>query len=187
MSVSVASPGVVWAVDDEGGVHMRLGPLDPPPDQHAAPAWLQVNTEGTSDKIQTVVCSSTGDKVWILDCSNNVYVREGVFPDDHPVGTGWLAVTGLSVQSISMSREQVWAVSSSGQVYRRQGVTSTDWLGESWSRVSGHGSVVQVSCGQCDTVWTLNSSAHLHQLSLLEVGAEENNGDVTEEDWTVLK
>ena len=53
-----------WAVDDEGGVYMRLGSLLPPP-AHASPAWLPVDqaldgqsrvSEGA--QLVQVVCSS---------------------------------------------------------------------------------------------------------------------------------
>ena len=185
VSISIASTGQVWAVDSEGGVHMRLGSLDLPP-AHATPAWLPVDNVGLSvdHKIIEVTCSSSGDKVWLRDCSNNVYVREGVFPDDHPVGTGWVPVTGLSVQSLAASRSSVWAVSSGGQVYRRLGLSSTDWLGDTWSSLSSPGPVTAVTCGQCDTVWSVDISGALHQLSLTDIGPSDN---INDEDWTMLQ
>ena len=56
-----------WAVDDEGGVHMMLGSLLPPP-SHAAPAWIPVEhgqgeiTEGA--QLVQVICSGQVIKVW---------------------------------------------------------------------------------------------------------------------------
>ena len=79
-----------------------------------------MDTQGVPEvtKIVEVVCSWGGDMVWARDSEDGVYVREGVFPEDHPQGTGWLAVTGLLVTGLTISRNSVWAVSSSGGVFR---------------------------------------------------------------------
>ena len=92
VSVSIASSGQVWAVGHTGQVYMTLMPGSlGPPGSPVTPAWLPIDMDGvTGDgaKIVDICCSSTGHMVWARDNNNGVYVREGVFPEDHPVGTG---------------------------------------------------------------------------------------------------
>eukprot|EP00090_Calanus_glacialis_P016034 TRINITY_DN25151_c0_g1_i1.p1 TRINITY_DN25151_c0_g1~~TRINITY_DN25151_c0_g1_i1.p1 ORF type:complete len:1282 (+),score=279.61 TRINITY_DN25151_c0_g1_i1:471-4316(+) len=181
-----------WAVDDEGGVYMRLGSLLPPP-AHASPAWLPVDqaldgqsriSEGA--QLVQVVCSNQGDMVWARDSNHGVYVREAVYPE-LPVGTGWFPVTGLSVVSLAISRSTVWALSTSGQVFRRRGVSSTDWAGEAWQAIPApEGQGVSLSVGQSDTVWALDRSGSLHQLTVTDLDCREK-GVEGDGDWTMIE
>ena len=54
-----------------------------------------------------------------------VSVRVGIYPD-LPLGTGWVAVTGLAILRLAVSRTSVCALELSGQVYRTR---STGGLG----------------------------------------------------------
>ena len=118
---------------------MRLGSLELPP-PHALPVWLPLDREreveeelGEGGRMVEVVCSSGGRMVWARDSRQGVWARVGVYPD-LPLGTGWVPVTGLAV---------------------------TDWVGDSWQAVSGWDSesrAVDLSVGQCDTVWTLGKN-----------------------------
>ena len=58
MSLSLGTD-CVWAVDDAGGVHLRLGSLSPPSD-HGLPVWVPVDPAGITDncKIVSVACST---------------------------------------------------------------------------------------------------------------------------------
>ena len=58
MSLSLGTD-CVWAVDDSGGVHLRLGSLSPPSD-HGLPVWVPVDPAGVTDncKIVSVACST---------------------------------------------------------------------------------------------------------------------------------
>ena len=194
ISVSIATSGQVWAVADSGQVFMTLTTLDPPP-AHATPAWIPVDMEGVNtgggERIVEVVCSSNGYMVWVRDNSHGVYVREGVFPDDHPIGTGWVHVTGLSVASLAVSRTSVWALSTSGQIFRRHGVTSSDWVGDRWHGVlAPGGQATAVTVGQCDTVWAVDRAGHLQQLSVTEIGVTglgDGTGGAENDDWTLIQ
>ena len=193
VSVSIATSGQVWAVADSGRVFMTLATLDPPP-AHATPAWIPVDMEGVNTgedgtRVVEVVCSSSGHLVWIRDNNHGVYVREGVFPEDHPIGTGWVQVSGLSVASLAVSRTSVWALSTSGQIFRRRGVTSgSDWVGDRWQSVMAPtGQATAVTVGQCDTVWAVDRAGHLQQLSVTEIGAAGGGGGAEDEDWTMIQ
>lgn len=78
----------------------------------------------------------------------------GLGPGGHlprPSSGNWLAY----------SRTSVWALGLSGQVYRRTGLSHTHWLGDSWQAVSGWDSdtrAVDLSVGQCDSVWSLDQA-----------------------------
>ena len=72
--------------------------------------------------------------MWARDSRHGLYVREGVYPD-WPVGTRWLAVTGVSVVNMAVSRSTVWVLSTSGDILKRKGVSSTNWVGDSWQTV----------------------------------------------------
>ena len=108
--------------------------------------------------------------VWARDSRQGVWARVGVYPD-LPLGTGWVPVTGLAVTRLALSRTSVWALALSGQVYRRTGLSSTDWVGDSWQAVSGWESdsrAVDLSVGQCDTVWTVGQCGDIRQLEVRE-------------------
>ena len=108
--------------------------------------------------------------VWARDSRQGVWARVGVYPD-LPLGTGWVPVTGLAVTRLALSRTSVWALALSGQVYRRTGLSSTDWVGDSWQAVSGWESdsrAVDLSVGQCDTVWTVGQGGDIRQLEVRE-------------------
>jgi hypothetical protein len=185
LSVSIGTEQA-WAVDEEGGVYLRLGSLLPPPG-HASPAWLPVDQDQArvveGAQLVQVVSSLQGDMVWARDSNYGVYVREAVYPE-LPVGTGWVPVTGISVVSLAISRRTVWALSTSGQVFRRRGISSTDWVGESWQVIPApEGQAVSLSVGQCDTVWAVDKAGSLHQLAVTDL-ADMQRG---EEDWTMVE
>ena len=195
VSVSLASTpstGHVWAVDTSGCVYLRMGSLDPPPSCKVSPSWLPVDTQGVAEgvRIVQVVSSGGGDRVWARDSDHGVYVREGVFPDDHPQGTGWVAVTGVLVSGLTLSRSSVWTVSYGGGVFRRAGLTPTNWLGDAWARVPGPrgGQVTALAAGQCDTLWALDMEGTIMQMTTTEVGAENTKADAEEgeEGWITL-
>ena len=195
VSVSLASTpstGHVWAVDTSGCVYLRMGSLDTPPSCKVSPSWLPVDTQGVAEgvRIVQVVSSGGGDMVWARDSDHGVYVREGVFPDDHPQGTGWVAVTGVLVSGLTLSRSSVWAVSCGGGVFRRAGLTPTNWLGDAWARVPGPrgGQVTALAAGQCDTLWALDMEGTMVQMTTTEVGAENTKADAEEgeEGWITL-
>ena len=188
LSIAEVGGGLAWAVDSEGGVLLRLGSLAPPPPHAAPPAWLPVDTEGVAPgaRLVEVVCSGAGDKVWARDSDHGVYTRQGVFPAEHPVGSGWVAVTGVAVAGLTASSCAVWAVSGTGRLYTRAGLGATDWAGSSWRGVPGPRAgdcVAAVTSGQCGTVWAVDTRGGLHQLAVTELGrdpgAEEEGGWVT--------
>ena len=137
-------------------------------------------------RLVEVVCSGAGDKVWARDSDHGVYTRQGVFPAEHPVGSGWVAVTGVAVAGLTASSCAVWAVSGTGRLYTRTGLGATDWAGSSWRGVPGPRAgdcVAAVTSGQCGTVWAVDTRGGLHQLAVTELGrdpgAEEEGGWVT--------
>ena len=195
MNVSLASTpstGHVWAVDTSGSVYLRMGSLDPPPSCQVSPSWLPVDTQGVAEgvRIVQVVSSGGGDMVWARDSDHGVYVREGVFTDDHPQGTGWVAVTGMLVSGLTLSRSSVWAVSHGGGVFRRLGITPTNWLGDAWTQVPGPrgGQVTALAAGQCDTLWALDMEGNIVQMTTMEVEAENTKVVAEEEEdgWITL-
>ena len=153
-----------WAIDTEGGSWLRLGGLEPPP-SHVAPAWLRV--EGEPCSLVQVASSPSGDRVWARDRVGGVWVREAVYPE-LPCGTGWVAVSGLAAAWLEVSRHSVWVLAPGGRLYRRLGLEETDWVGRAWQEVPGPRGqvVVALSAGQCDTLWALDSTGGVHQLSV---------------------
>ena len=143
---------------------MRLGGLEPPP-SHVAPAWLRV--EGELCPLEQVASSPSGDRVWARDSEGGVWVREAVYPE-LPCGTGWVAVSGLTAAWLEVSQQEVWVLAAGGRLYRRLGLGATDWLGRAWQEVPGPRGqeVVALSAGQCDTLWALDSTGVVHQLSV---------------------
>lgn len=195
VSLSVTDPpstGHVWAVDTSGGVYLRLGPLETPSTNQVCPSWLPVDTHGVAEgaRIIQVVSSECGYMVWARDSEYGVYVREGVFPENHPQGTGWVAVTGVMVASLTLSRTSVWAVSRSGGVFRRRSITPTNWLGDTWVRVPGPvgGQVTALAAGQCDTLWALDMEGNMMHMTTGVVGPENIKGVTGEEveGWITL-
>ncbi len=61
----------------------------------------------------------------------NVYVREGIFPDVRQ-GLDWLLVSGMTAIALSVSDVTVWALSAAGQIYKRIGITENNYIGEAW-------------------------------------------------------
>ena len=195
----LSEAGQVWAVEEAGQVYIRLGSLELPP-PHAIPVWLALDREreveeelGEGGRMVEVVCSSGGHMVWARDSRQGVWVRVGVYPD-LPLGTGWVPVTGLAVTRLALSRTSVWALALSGQVYRRTGLSSTDWLGDSWQAVSGWDSdsrAVDLSVGQCDTVWTVGQGGDIRQLEVRETQVSPSlytDLSLTEDtDWTIIQ
>ena len=124
--------------------------------------------------------------VWSRDSRQGVWARVGLYPD--------LPVTGLAVTRLALSRTSVWALALSGQVYRRTGLSSTDWLGDSWQAVSGwesYSRAVDLSVGQCDTVWTVGQCGDIRQLEVRETQVSpplDTDLSLTEDtDWTTIQ
>ena len=188
-------PGQVWAVEETGQVYLRLGSLDLPPD-HAMPVWVGLDREqevedelGEEGRLVEVVCSSGGHMVWARDNRQGVWARAGLYPD-LPQGTGWLAVTGLAVRRLAISRSSVWALAEDGRVYRRTGLSHTDWLGDTWQPVSGcQHSALDLTVGQSDSVWSLDQAGIIRQLELRETeNLLASDTDGTEDtDWTIIQ
>ena len=167
---------------------------------HAQPVWLPLDSEreveeelGEEGRMVEVVCSSGGRMVWARDSRQGVWARVGVYPD-LPLGTGWVAVTGLAVTRLAVSRTSVWALGLSGQVYRRTGLSHTHWLGDSWQAVSGWDSdtrAVDLSVGQCDSVWSLDQAGIISQLEVRETEVSpplDTDLSLTEDtDWTIIQ
>ena len=57
------------------------------------------------------------------------------------------------------------------EVVSSTGLSSTNWVGDSWQAVSGVESdsrAVDLSVGQCDTVWTVGQCGDIRQLEVRE-------------------
>lgn len=99
---------------------------------------------------------------------------------------------GRHQAGMALSRTSVWALALSGQVYRRTGLSSTDWLGDSWQAVSGWESdsrAVDLSVGQCDTVWTMGQCGDIRQLEVREtqVSPPLDAAGTEDTDWTIIQ
>ena len=96
-------------------------------------------------------------------------------------------MTGLSVRQLAVSRHTLWALSPEGEVYWRHGVTETDWAGGCWGRVSAPpGRTTAIAASQCDTVWALDTESGIHQLEVLEFGADPKIEESNTGDWTLI-
>ena len=186
VSISLAEAGQVWAVDQLGQVYMR------PPDR-VPPVWLALDREreveedlGEGGRMVEVVCSSGGRMVWARDSRQGVWARVGVYPD-LPLGTGWVPVTGLAITRLALSRRSVWALGLSGQVYRRTGLSDTHWLGDSWQCCNSPVVVLDLSVGQCDSVWSLDQAGIIRQLEVRETeGCPPHSLTQEDTDWTII-
>ena len=122
-----------------------------------------------------------------------VWARAGLYPD-LPQGTSWLAGRGWAGSQKTGNKSElssVWALAEDGRVYRRTGLSHTDWLGDIWQPVSGcQHSALDLTVGQCDSVWSLDQAGIIRQLELRET---ENLlasliSDGTEDTgWTVIQ
>lgn len=79
---------------------MRIGSLKTEKNEFGAvPVWIPAESvfkeeESENNKpkfVKVVTASNAKHIVWALDQSRNIYVREGVFPDQQ-IGYGWLKV-----------------------------------------------------------------------------------------------
>ena len=82
--------------------------------------------------------------MWALDSSNGIYAREAIFPE-HPVGTSWVHVSGLTAKYIAVTKNNVWVLSTSDFIFRRRGLSSTNWVGDSWEAIPSPERVVSSS------------------------------------------
>ena len=126
---------------------------------------------------------------WRFSVAEGVWAQAGLYPD-LPQGTGWLAVTGLAVRRLAISRSSVWALAEDGRVYRRTGLSHTDWLGDTWQPVSGcQHSALDLTVGQCDSVWSLDQAGIIRQLELRETEnlLASDTAGTEDTDWTIIQ
>ena len=166
---------MVWAVDVNGSVWMRLGSLKPESSQ--LPVWIPVeNSVGETPKFETVTVSAAIHIVWAIDENKSIYVRQGIFPDSS-LGISWVQVPGIAdrngvmedIVTLTASENSVWALTASGLLYKRSGISSSNFIGEAWHRMPSRTLFTNVSVSVCDTPYVLDASGKIAELQMGDI------------------
>ncbi|XP_038076272.1 tectonin beta-propeller repeat-containing protein 2-like [Patiria miniata] len=181
---------VVWACDNEGMIHLRIG-VDIPYDEALPPAWVPVDgrASGFGACFEQVFCSVDNRLVWALDNKRAVYVRKGIC-EELPVGLEWEVVEGTQATHLCISCSTVWALCPNGDIACRFGITEKNCMGDYWKKVPG--SYKYLSVTQSDDLWAISHDLKLFQRftkMFQRQGVpqvEQPGSPISEDDWELL-
>ncbi|TRY79613.1 hypothetical protein TCAL_12625 [Tigriopus californicus] len=156
---------VIWALDSNGQVWLRLGSVGP---NEVIPAWVAL--EDSDLKLARIASSSSIHMVWAIDTDQRVVVREGIYPDFRH-GAAWTHVDGVErVVDIIASHAYIWVLTQDGSFFRRSGITEANVRGEFWEMVSLHShTLTSVSVTVCDKPFALDKRGRIIALNDVEI------------------